>query len=342
LDVIKTGNPFSTEDVIFNRQDGSLDQYLSVRAFKVGDDLGIIFTDVTERKKAERKLKESEEKFRTISEESMVGISIIQDGVFKYINQKFLDYTGYTPEEIKKWKPGELFEILVHSEQREEVKKLSRLTQSGENMTTIHKELNLIRKDGEITLLDLFGRSIIYRGRTAAMNISVDITDLKKALKVIENELEKLREIDEIKDDLINRISHELNTPLVSIYSTTNYLINNFNELDKESLLSCIKIINDGGEKLKNLVANLMLAYQIESGMLKLNFRSVNLRNLIESCISNLNWLLIQRNHSLKLHVPQEIYFEVDEEMMTYVVNNLLSNAYKYTLHDGEILMSSI
>ncbi len=299
----------------------------------------IISRDITERKLTEQKLKESEEKFRTIAEESMVGISIIQNDVFKYINQKLLDYIGYTPEEIKKWKPGELFDILIHPDQREEFKELSRLNQTGENKSTIHIEVSLIRKNGEIIFLDLYGRSIIYQGRTAAMSISIDITDLKKALKVTENEVEKLREIDEIKDELINRISHELKTPLVSIYSTTSYLINHFNDLDEESLLSFIKTIYDGGERLKRLVENLMLVYQIESGMLKLNFRSVNLRNLIENNISNLNWLLIQRKHSLKLHMPQEIYFTVDEKMMTHVINNLLTNAFKYTQHDGEIVI---
>jgi len=60
LDVIKTGKPFSTEDVIFNSMDGSLQSHLSVRSFKVGENLGIIFTDITTRKKAEERLKVSE------------------------------------------------------------------------------------------------------------------------------------------------------------------------------------------------------------------------------------------------------------------------------------------
>ncbi|GAH60164.1 unnamed protein product, partial [marine sediment metagenome] len=92
-----------------------------------------VFDDISERKKAEQKLEESEEKFRTISEESLSGISIVQDDVFKYINQPFLDYTGYTREEIENWKPGDLYEILVHPEQREEVKEISRNNQSGES-----------------------------------------------------------------------------------------------------------------------------------------------------------------------------------------------------------------
>ncbi|KKL69681.1 hypothetical protein LCGC14_2112470, partial [marine sediment metagenome] len=57
LDVIKTGKPFSTEDVIFNRKYGSLSLFLSTRAFKVGNELGIIFTDITESKKKEEEIR---------------------------------------------------------------------------------------------------------------------------------------------------------------------------------------------------------------------------------------------------------------------------------------------
>ena len=60
LDVIKTGKSFSTEDVIFNKLDGSLSLFLSVRAFKVGENFGIIFTDITERKNVEIALKKRE------------------------------------------------------------------------------------------------------------------------------------------------------------------------------------------------------------------------------------------------------------------------------------------
>ena len=130
-------------------------------------------------KKNTKNLRESEEKFRTIAEESMVGVSIIQDNIFKFINKKFLDNIGYTYEEIKKWKPNELFDILIHPDQREEVSKLSRKAQSGENMPTVHKELGIIRKNREIRWLDLYARSIIYQGHPAGMNISIDITDHK-------------------------------------------------------------------------------------------------------------------------------------------------------------------
>ncbi|KKK43591.1 MAG: Signal transduction histidine kinase [Candidatus Lokiarchaeum sp. GC14_75] len=103
LDVIKTGKPFSTEDIIFNRKDGSLSSFFSTRAFKVGNELGIIFTDITERKKAEEKLKESEKKYRNLFESCIDGIVLTDmEGRILDCNEKYSDMLGYTIEELQK------------------------------------------------------------------------------------------------------------------------------------------------------------------------------------------------------------------------------------------------
>jgi PAS domain S-box-containing protein len=62
------------------------------------------FIDITEKFTLERELKESEEKFRNIAEESLLGIAILQDGKFKYVNQRFADIGGRTTEELKQGK----------------------------------------------------------------------------------------------------------------------------------------------------------------------------------------------------------------------------------------------
>ena len=65
------------------------------------------FKDITDRKRAEAKLKESQEKFKNIAEQSFLSIYIVQDGIFKYRNQRAADVSGYTEEDIKDWKPFE-------------------------------------------------------------------------------------------------------------------------------------------------------------------------------------------------------------------------------------------
>ncbi len=96
------------------KEDGTL-SWLNPNAslVKIGDDtrIQIMFQDISEKKEAEQKLKESEEKFRTITEQSFMGIAILQDFEIKYVNKKMIDIFGYSAEEIKIWSPGEFLKI---------------------------------------------------------------------------------------------------------------------------------------------------------------------------------------------------------------------------------------
>ncbi|MFX0004124.1 MAG: PAS domain S-box protein [Promethearchaeota archaeon] len=159
--------------------------------------------DITDRLKAEQKLKESEDKFRTIAEQAVIGIAIIQDNHVKYTNQRLLDYFGYTKEEVENWPQG-YFINLIHPDFRETSKEISRKNQSGEAKSPSHREVKTLKKNGEIQWTEFYTRSIIFNGKPAGMNISIDITERKKAeqnLKKSEIEIRKER------DNLINMLN---------------------------------------------------------------------------------------------------------------------------------------
>jgi PAS domain S-box-containing protein len=72
-----------------------------------------VMTDITLRKKAEEALRESEEKFRLISEQSMMGITVLQDDRLKYANQAVSDILGYSIEEMLRWGPSEYLKMVA-------------------------------------------------------------------------------------------------------------------------------------------------------------------------------------------------------------------------------------
>ena len=76
-----------------------------------------------------------------------------------------------------------MFERLIHPDQKEEIREISKKNQAGKKKSTTHIEIKMIRKNGEIRWIDLFARSIIYQNRPAGMNISIDITRRKKLKK---------------------------------------------------------------------------------------------------------------------------------------------------------------
>ncbi|GAF98099.1 unnamed protein product, partial [marine sediment metagenome] len=98
LEVIKTGKPFFTEDIVPYPKHG--DVHLEVRAFKVGDGLGIVTADITERKRMEDELRESEEKLRIMFESIRDGITVTDlEGRIIEMNEAALRLHGFSNRE---------------------------------------------------------------------------------------------------------------------------------------------------------------------------------------------------------------------------------------------------
>ncbi|MFX1500810.1 MAG: PAS domain S-box protein [Promethearchaeota archaeon] len=151
--------------------------------------------DITDKTKAEQQLKESEEKFRNIANQSLMGIIIIQDGKFKYFNNRVTKLNGYTVEEIKSWAPEEFLEKTIHPEDREFVREQARKKQNGDPDVVNQYQYRIIRKDGEVRWIEIFSRTINYEGRPADLVMSVDITEEKKTENQLKDSEDKYRSI---------------------------------------------------------------------------------------------------------------------------------------------------
>ncbi|MFX0011136.1 MAG: PAS domain S-box protein [Candidatus Hermodarchaeota archaeon] len=150
------------------------------------------FKDITERKKAEEDLKESEEKFRSIAEQSFMSIYIIQDGLFKYFNQRTTEVSGYSREEIQNWEPYEYAKV-VHPEDRDFVFEQSKKKQVGDKDVINNYQYRILKKTGEVAWLDLFSKTINYMGRPADMVMSEDITKKIEAEQKLKESQEKYK-----------------------------------------------------------------------------------------------------------------------------------------------------
>ncbi|MHA1933114.1 MAG: PAS domain-containing protein, partial [Promethearchaeota archaeon] len=95
------------------------------------DKVAEVVIDITDRKKIEQKLRESEEKYRILTEQSLMGIFIIQEGKFKYINQVVSDINGYTVEEMLNWSQGDMVKT-IYSEDLENIMINLRRSEQGD------------------------------------------------------------------------------------------------------------------------------------------------------------------------------------------------------------------
>jgi len=141
------------------------------------------------RKQAEEALLESEEKFRTIANQNMMGIGILQDNVIKYINKAMVDIYGYTVEEVLDWKPMEFFKIFT-PETLEIAKEQAEKKQAGDPSQLVYYLVHGIHKTGKLLWADNFSRTISYQGRPADLITQVDITERKQAEDNLKQEKE--------------------------------------------------------------------------------------------------------------------------------------------------------
>ncbi|GAB4142122.1 MAG: hypothetical protein Tsb009_12230 [Planctomycetaceae bacterium] len=141
--------------------------------------LGIL-QDITERKRQEEELEKSEAKFRNLTEEIPVSISIFQDGKRIFTNQWAKEITGYSSDELIKMSPGELLD----PEHRERRRKL--VEDCLERGISGRGEFRGRKKSGEVGWVDYSVTRIDFEGRPALLGMSIDITQRKLAEQALE------------------------------------------------------------------------------------------------------------------------------------------------------------
>ena len=191
-------------------------------------------------------------------------------------------------------------------------------------MVWIHYQNSVINLDGTILV-----ESIVH-----------NITEKKLAEELIKKENKKLMELSKMKTDLISRVSHELKTPLNSIYGGSQILLNLHKDSMCSEALEFIEMINKGGRRLKSLIENLLDISRIESNKLSLNLQKENLIEIMKECIDDIKYMLSGRQLNLELNFKNTIYIEVDKLRIEQVITNLVSNAIKNTPSYGTISLN--
>jgi len=148
-----------------------------------------VFRDITERKKVEETLRESEEKFRNLSERSPNMIFINKKGRAVYANERCEEAMGYKRDEF--YSPDFDFLTLIAPESKELIKSAFNRHMSGKEVKPY--EYALITKDGKRIEAIITTKLISYEGESAILGIVTDITDHKKTKEELQSTLKKLR-----------------------------------------------------------------------------------------------------------------------------------------------------
>jgi two-component system, NarL family, sensor kinase len=150
----------------------------STEVIQIGDEFYRLSTgeDITERRRTEDALRESENKFRLVADTASCGIWILQDNRLVYLNREVEVLTGYTREELQVMNPWEL----VHPDFKPLLQKRAKTNQTGGSILS-RFQYKIVTKSGEERWLELSDNVMEYEGRPAILATAFDVTATKRA-----------------------------------------------------------------------------------------------------------------------------------------------------------------
>ncbi len=164
-----------------------------------GNLIGAIETleDITERRRTEEALRESEERYKNYVEKSFAGVYVVQNGLFVFLNANAASFVGYKPEDLI----GRQSDSIIHPEDVKKTKEKSKKMLKGKDPSPY--EFRIVTRDGHIRWIMETVTSIQYEGRKAILGNSMDITERKLAEAA-------LQESEELEKSILLSVPHAL------------------------------------------------------------------------------------------------------------------------------------
>ena len=284
--------------------------------------------DITERKLAEEKIRDSEKFLSSLVNtiaDAIITVSL-PDRKIKFDNKAVTTITDYTPEEIT-GKQTSIFFPTMESFLEYGVK-IGHALQNG--MDVLQDELVFVKKNGEKIWCDI--RNTFLGGNEPPyLSIVVirDITEKKKILEELTFAKEKAEEMNRLKSCFLANMSHELRTPMIGILGFSEMLAE---ESDDPGTRQWAQLINQGSHRLMDTL-NLILDFsRIEAEKLEIETTAFDIMKIIDT-------VCIPYRETAK---EKSLYFEIDREesslmiqsdlrFFTEAIKNLIDNAFKFT-----------
>ena len=194
-----------------------------------------ISRNITHYKEADEALRESEEKFRLISEQALLAIGIIQDGQIQYANERYSKMTGYSLEEIYGWEPYG-YAGTVYKDDLSFVMEQSRKKEAGDKDVVTNYRCRGLTKMKEIVWWEIYSKTITYHGRPADLFTLVDITDRVKSekdRKALQAQLQRAEKMEAI-GTLAGGVAHDFNNLLMAIQGRISMMLVNKEPADPD------------------------------------------------------------------------------------------------------------
>jgi PAS domain S-box-containing protein len=337
----KKGEGCRVDDEVMWRRDGTPIpvEYSSFPILEGGKVTGAVVTvvDITERKRAEEKVRASEQLFRSIFENAQIGI-----GVFKIGNQELnpnralQEMLGYSQNELSRLETWD--EITHPDESASDAKRYAELIQGKREKD--EWEQRLIRRGGRIVVTSVrfsLLRDVAGKPQYVA-SLQEDITERKR----LETELVTAKEVAEAatkaKSDFLANMSHEIRTPMNAILGMTHLALKTELTLKQRDYLTKTKV---AAQALLGIINDILDFSKIEAGKLDMEKTEFRLDSVLENLSSVVCQKAQDKNLEFLIAAPHGLPPNLvgDALRLGQILINLVNNAVKFT-DRGEVVVT--
>lgn len=271
--------------------------------------------DITKRKEAEEKLKESEEKYSSLVEESNDAIILIQKDKLVFLNQKMSELVGYSVEECL----DKDFLYFVAPEDHKIVLKRRADRAKGKKVEPRY-EFNLVDRLGRYIPVEVNVTVINFQGQSSRLAIIRDMT--------------KAKENEKMKSEFVSVTSHQMRTPLTGIKWFTELLLADKAGVLSEKQKDYMQQVQISNERMIKLVDDLLNVSRIESGeKFKIVQKKEDIVKIFKQIIQAQK--IIAEKKKIKIvitgNLENNLKVSVDKDKISLALQNLLDNAIKYS-----------
>ncbi len=317
---------------------------------KIAGVIGAI-VDISEKNKIQKELEAERKYLESIIQNLPLLIFMIdKTGVVKLVEGKVLDSLNMKSEDIvnKHYKEisGENLPIIKSIEQG-----LNGISNSSYNIyNNFHLESYYVPLfDNKDNVEGVIGVSLdVTKRRIAEQEIQKYLLEVEEnRIKLEENarELEEseksLIEMNNQKDKFFSIISHDLRSPFNSILGLSDYVINEYDSMNKEEIREVLYSFNRNAHNIFALLENLLTWSKIQMGRSEIELTNVNLRDVALSIINIFKLNLQNKNIRVEVDIEEKTEVFADRNMIDTAVRNIISNSIKFTPDEGKITLSA-
>jgi PAS domain S-box-containing protein len=302
--------------------------------------------DITARKLAEEELRDSEERFRTLIENipgAVYRCAVDAQWTMELLSDDIEEITGYPVSDFV-GNAVRTFASIVHPD---DLERLGQLVDEGvRERRAFVCDYRLVRADGEVRWVYEQGQPVFGPdGQPAWLDgVIIDVSRRKlmeqereSLLAALEKQNEQLRALDRLKDEFVALVSHELRTPLTSIIGYLDLVLDGEGGPLTAEQVGFLEVIRRNSDRLIRLVGDLLFVAQVDAGKLSIERVPVDLEQLARDCIEAARPRASDKEVELRLKARKAGPIEGDRVRLAQLLDNLVSNAIKFTPAGGRV-----